>query len=257
MMGRTHALSGALAGMLLGPLVGVDSGAEVLSFAAVTAGYALVPDLDHPQASASRSLGAVTGAVSRLLRAVSAWLYARTKGPWDERGRGQHRHFTHTAAFALLLGAVCWVSTQHGGLLVTLAWIAFGLLLAHDRLGKLAVIAFAVGALAWVPAALDSGTAGIELHVAAEAMTDWLWIAVVLGCLAHDLGDALTESGCPILWPIPIAGETWYELRPPALLRFRTGTAVEDFVVSPALITGCVLATPGFWDLLAALTGQR
>ncbi|MER7015309.1 metal-dependent hydrolase [Saccharopolyspora sp. NPDC000359] len=252
MMGRTHALSGALVGLLTGPLVGLHTAVEVLPFAAVTAGYALVPDLDHPRATASRSLGVYTGTLSRLLRAVSAWLYARTKGPRAARGDGTHRHFTHTAVFAVLLGAVCWASTQLGGLVAVVAWIGFGLLLAVDRLGMIALVAFAAGALAWIPVVLN-GIVGTELAVVSDGLCDWLWIAVSLGCLVHDAGDALTESGCPILWPIPIAGETWYEIRPPAVVRFRTGRAAEQCVVFPALAAGCVLALPGAWTVLTHL----
>jgi hypothetical protein len=42
MMGRTHAATGVLAGLLLGPALGL---AEVGPFAATCAGYALLPDL--------------------------------------------------------------------------------------------------------------------------------------------------------------------------------------------------------------------
>lgn len=87
------------------------------------------------------------------------------------------------------------------------------------------------------------------MHVAAlEALADssgWLGLAVALGCFTHCLGDALTKSGCPFLFPIPIAGETWYELRPPRWLRFRTGGGFESYFVYPAVGIGCVLAIPG------------
>lgn len=80
---------------------------------------------------------------------------------------------------------------------------------------------------------------------------------MALGCAVHCLGDALTMRGCPLLWPIPILGETWYELRPPRLLRFRTGGPVEQLLVVPALTVTSILLIPGAWpiaqDLVAAL----
>src|SRR5262245_59154246 len=103
MMGRTHALTGVLAGLLVGRAAGLDTLPELAPFAVTTAGYALVPDLDHPSSSATRILGPITGLLSRALRGASAWVYARTKGPADEP-HGTHRHLTHTFVFALLLG---------------------------------------------------------------------------------------------------------------------------------------------------------
>jgi hypothetical protein len=58
---------------------------QAVVFGATTAGFALLPDLDHPRARASRLLGPLTGLISWLLRRVSAALYALTKGPRDEK----------------------------------------------------------------------------------------------------------------------------------------------------------------------------
>jgi hypothetical protein len=49
--------------------------------------------------------------------------------------------------------------------------------------------------------------------------------------------------------PIPIAGETWYEIRPPKLLRFRTGKKVENRLVFPIFVVLAVLLVPGVWQL--------
>ncbi|MGH4025512.1 MAG: metal-dependent hydrolase [Pseudonocardiaceae bacterium] len=76
---------------------------------------------------------------------------------------------------------------------------------------------------------------------------------MVLGCAVHCLGDALTVRGCPFLWPISILGETWYELRPPRLLRFRTGGAFEQFLVVPALTVISALLIPGVWPIAYGL----
>lgn len=49
----------------------------------------------------------------------------------------------------------------------------------------------------------------------------WLGLPIVLGALVHDIGDALTVSGCPILWPIPLGRKRWYPVGPPKVMRFR------------------------------------
>ena len=41
--------------------------------------------------------------------------------------------------------------------------------------------------------------------------------------LVHAVGDAITESGAPLLWPLPIRGRTWYPVGSPRAARFRTG----------------------------------
>lgn len=74
----------------------------------------------------------------------------------------------------------------------------------------------------------------------------WLGLPIVLGALMHDLGDALTVSGCPILWPIPIGRRHWYPIGPPKMMRFRAGSWVELKVLMPVFMVlggvGCVAA---------------
>ena len=61
-------------------------------------------------------------------------------------------------------------------------------------------------------------------------------LPIVLGAMVHNIGDALTISGCPILWPIPIAGKRWYPLGPPGFMRFRAGAWVENAILMPAFM---------------------
>lgn len=246
MMGRTHAATGLLAGLLVGPAVGLHEIPQIAPFAAATAGYALLPDLDHPTSTATTKLGPITRILSAVLRASSAWLYERTKGPRDEP-TGTHRHLTHTVVFAALLGVLCALSTALGGPWVVAGWLVFGALLAVDRLGPLVLVAFGAGTAAWLPA-INAGpnAIGPAALVALDQCAGWLGIAVALGCVVHCLGDAVTVSGCPFLWPfLRLRGETWYEIRPPRWLRFRTGTWFENWIVLPLVALGCLAAIPG------------
>ena len=74
----------------------------------------------------------------------------------------------------------------------------------------------------------------------------WLGLPVVLGALVHDIGDALTVSGCPVLWPIPVGRKRWYPIGPPKVMRFRAGSWVELKVLMPVFMllggVGCAAA---------------
>jgi len=242
MMGHSHALTGWCAGLVAAPMVGLHTLPEVLPFATASAGYALLPDLDHPHATASKFLGPVTGLLSKLLRLCSRGMYALTKGPRDENHTGQHRHLTHTVVFALLLGWAATGISELGGAWAVGGIVAFGLLLAADVLGDwlLLVVLAAAGFTAY------NG----DLDDALTPATGWVGVAVAVGCVMHCLGDAITKSGCPFLWPIPIAGETWYELRPPKWLRFRTGGPVEKRLIMPVCVVAGVLLLPGVWPAI-------
>lgn len=243
-MGRSHAASGWCAGLAVAPALGLPA-VPTIVFASVTAGAALIPDLDCGSATASRLLGPVTGVLSRVLRCMSRNLYAWTKGPRDENWSGEHRHATHTVLFAGLLGLLVWIGTAlPAGRWVTLGVLAFGILLAQAALGDWIAIVGGVGALAL---AVHGFTAALD------GTRPWLWIAVTLGCIVHCLGDALTLSGCPFLFPLPIAGETWFEVRTPAFMRFRTGGPAETGFVFPAFAVLGVLLLPGVWDTALSL----
>lgn len=256
MMGTSHALSGVFVGLLVGQAIGLDTVVEVLPFAVTTAGYALLPDLDHPSATVSRSLGWATGRLSWGMRKFSGWLYRHTKGPRDENCAGTHRHASHTLLGAALVGGAAAGATVAWGTWAVVVVLGFGLMLAVDRLGKPALIGFGVGAAGWLTTAATShAELGSILIAALGQSSGWLGIAVALGCFTHCLGDSLTLAGCPWAFPLPIAGETWYELRPPRWLRFRAGGSVEKFGVFPALVVATILALPGVWThTVAAIT---
>jgi membrane-bound metal-dependent hydrolase YbcI (DUF457 family) len=241
MMGRTHALTGWCAGLALAPVVGAGTVHQAVVFGATTAGFALLPDLDHPGASASRLLGPLTGLLSWILRRTSAALYALTKGPRDEKVTGQHRHMSHTVLFALGLGAATAAGTRAGGPWAVAGVVIFGLLLGAAALGDWLLPVAAGGVAWWI------FTAGPDHARELSEVSGWLGVAVAAGCFAHCLGDSMTVAGCPFLFPIPIAGETWYEIRPPRALRFRTGKKVENRLIFPVFAIAAVLLIPGVW----------
>jgi hypothetical protein len=92
--------------------------------------------------------------------------------------------------------------------------------------------------------------AALTLAYAAYQLTPgsvwWLGLAVGAGPAIHYLGDMLTDSACPLLWPLPL-GERgrrrrWYPVGPPKILRFNAGGRVERWLVQPALTVLLVAA---------------
>lgn len=232
MMGRSHAISGIPAGLASAYAIGIENLALAVPYTMVTIGFALVPDLDHPNAAATRMLGPVGIGTSNALRRLSARVYESTKGPHDENWNGKHRHLSHTLVFALVVGLVT------SGLCLLTPWAmvpvyALAVLLAADRIGDPMLLAGLAGAVIAAPSFLDSPT----------ALSWQIGVAAAVGCFAHCLGDALTVGGCPFLWlPGPLsrlttwAGESWYEIRLLGPLSFRTGSTTETWVAVPSLV---------------------
>lgn len=250
MLGVSHATSGAALGLVVAGLapqtVGMTPTAGgILTFAGVTAGAALLPDLDHPSSTATRRFSWASWLAAHAVRPLSALVFRLTRGPRDS-GRGTHRGLTHTLAGALLLGgAVAW-ATARWGTPVTVGVLFVCLALAIKGLDGLVPgppsLVIAAG-LTWAAeTTLPGGTAGTA---------GWLGLAVGLGMLVHSLGDAVTESGAPLLWPLPIRGRHWYPVGSPRPLRFRAGGRVEALLVAPAL-TAATLAL-AVWVVPGAL----
>ncbi|MGX7827548.1 metal-dependent hydrolase [Actinokineospora sp. 24-640] len=238
--GPTHAMSGlagwatvtALAG---GTALGSLSVKGWLVGAVLASGAALLPDLDHPESTVSRTFGQVSAAASKVLNGISKLVYRATRTNRDSKREGGHRGLTHTLVFALLAAVVTTaiVQTSRSWALPLLMFFFCGLAVRgimhkwcprNDALwitGTSLVLTYAC--LKWTDQTdADAAACGI---------------AVAIGCIAHYLGDAITEQGCPILWPVPIAWKTWYPIAPPKIMRMRTGGRVEMAVIGP-LITG-------------------
>ncbi|MGW5144221.1 metal-dependent hydrolase [Rhodococcus koreensis] len=237
-MGPTHAMSGAAVGLAVADLLPLDWGgptstAETLTFAAVCAGAALLPDLDTSQSTVSRSFGPVSSVVAKGVDAVSLGFYTITKGKRDGKRRGGHRTLTHTALFAAGIGAgVSALVVQFGKpVIIATLFVCLGLALrglagelAKEK-GWLAVSAVAavLSALTWQSYPTEAGSTG-------------LGVAVALGCATHCLGDAITKEGVPFLAPFLTLGkQRWWEFRLPSFLSIRAGGPFEKVVLGPAL----------------------
>ncbi|MBO3738681.1 metal-dependent hydrolase [Actinoplanes flavus] len=258
MMGRSHALSGAV-GWLAGCAALTAAGAApapaaVVFGTAIATGMALAPDVDHPKSTIAHSVGHLTrmlaGGVSRAAGALrTASCGHCSAGP----PRGGHRAVTHTALGAAVAGLVAAGVCVWAGRAAVLWIIGFSVWLAahtalstrtRARVGDLILpsrfrriaprFTAAVGALL-------VGAAGAVLAAAvipAGVAVWWVGLAVTWGWLAHSLGDALTFSAVPLWWPLRIRGCRWTPVGAPRWARFRTGSPAEAGVVWLMLALG-------------------
>lgn len=229
MMGRTHATAAVavalatlpatnhalahpwLAGHGFGPILGWS----LVPYLAAAAGGAMLPDLDHPQSTASRSLGPVTGLLSAGVTAVS----------------GGHRQGTHSVvgvgAFTVASAAI----GASGGIGLAL-WAAFLVAVGSAALnlrplGSLThplVVVLATVGLAWM---------GWTLPIPASTVT----LGVLIGAAAHVATDLPTREGCPLLWPV--SSHRF------AIGQLRTGGWVETLLITPLLgVVSLLLLAP-------------
>lgn len=203
MMGRSHAVSGALAWALA---TSVPSVAEPLGVASlpldlrlvglgVAAGWALAPDADHARATISRS-------------APGASLLTATAG----RISGGHRHGMHS----LLAIAVVWYVVP---LLVDLRFpVPLVGPVSPAALLTLPALAFAAKAVRAAPSwpVAWAGAAVVTVLVIALADGSWAWlrVAATLGYLVHVAGDALTTEGINWIWPLRLRSPRWVRRSP-------------------------------------------
>lgn len=249
--GPTHAMSGAAVGLALATALPVEWGGatgtpEILAYAGITAGAALLPDLDAPGSTVARAFGPVTGLLSRAVSTASVVIVNATRGRREPRIPGAHRTATHTLLFALAAGACAWgiggVAGVNGviGMLVFFAGLALRGLFpkwAKHR-GGLVVVLVAV-------------VLGVAAYQTVPALQTPLLpaSAVTAGVLTHLLGDSLTKTGVPLTSPlIPWRGRRWWDWTLPGVLTIRTSGPADH-----ALLTLCTVLSA--WQLLLVLVG--
>ncbi len=222
MMGRTHALSGAALWLAVVPFLGREdwlgtyalslSSHQVIAGGVVAAGAGLLPDIDHPNGRIANTLGPVTRTICR----------------WVSRASGGHRHATHSLLFALAMGVAMSLLADHlryGWWAALFVLVGFGLRgLGLDFKGH-----------EFWSGLKDCVTAGVAVYLMHGLDMSFVAYPVVLGCLAHLIGDCLTPRGCLLLWPV-----NW---RMEVVLVPRTDGRAERLVVVPVLAGVIVILT--------------
>lgn len=218
MLGRSHFVSGvvafeATAGALHYTPTQAIVGAIVVSSAA------LLPDIDHGEATISRTYGPVTRLISYLVATIS----------------GGHRKGTHCLFGIGLLGALVYFCLPYRHQAVGLAVLSTILIITLAAGVRIFKIPGRLDDFAPIPVVLlVVGMTNIDLSSVPEAL--------VIGCLTHVAGDCATNSGCPIFFPF----SNW---RLKAAL-FSTGGWFELKVVFPALVLSAAgLAAWRVWGM--------
>ena len=235
MLGRDHALSGAVVFAALAPTMHMPV-SYLAAGVVLCAGAGVLPDIDHPDSTIARSFGFLTEWFSWVVHKVS----------------GGHRHGTHSlvgiavftaaaygAGLLQLSGPASW-STKHAAQY----WHALPALLMLTLLYAAALRAVKLGGhhadLFGLAGAVATCLTGADLT--RLSVDGWhaplLAVAVGLGCAAHIAGDELTHGGCPVLWPF--SKHEFHLL--PRPLQITTAKIAETWVVFPLLVIGLAVA---------------
>ena len=232
MLGRDHALSGALVFAALGPSLHV-TGPHLVTAVAIAAGAGVLPDIDHPDSTISRCFGFLTEAF--------AWIVDRISGG--------HRHGTHSlvgiAVFTAGAVAAGWYQLSgrpigHTAFSWHMVPAALYLTLLYSAALRALHIGGHHGDLLGIGAAVI--TCYTRADLALVSLGHWhvplLALAIGLGTAAHIAGDELTHGGCPIFWPF--SGHEFHLV--PRPLQITTAKIGENWIIFPLLMGALVLA---------------
>lgn len=245
-MGPTHAMSGAAVGMAVAQILpehwgGVTTAEETFIYAGLAAGAALLPDLDSPSATVSRSFGPLTQTLSNATENTSQALVNITRGRKDRQCRNGHRTVTHTVWSALAAGAGATALISAFGKPAVIGLLFFflglgirGLLPEWSKKTDWLLVTGLSAALAY----------GVWTYVPEGAFGLVLGSAITVGCLTHMAGDLATKQGIPVFAPLlPWRGRRWWNMKLPNFLSIRANGPGDKFLL--AAFTVVVVAQIG------------
>jgi membrane-bound metal-dependent hydrolase YbcI (DUF457 family) len=233
MLGRDHALSGAVVFAVVAPSLHMPL-AVLPAGVVLGAGAGVLPDIDHPDSTIASSFGFLTELFAKFTNLIA----------------GGHRHGTHSLIGIAVFTAGAWASGSlqmhskggiafgHGSLSVyMIPALLYLTLLYSSALRALKVGGHHGDLIGFVSAAV---TCYLGTDVTPIAVGHWnipfLAVATALGCAAHIAGDELTHGGCPLLWPV-IKHE--FHLLPKPM-QITTAKMVENRIIFPALTVALI-----------------
>lgn len=233
-MGPTHAMSGAAVGLAVAQILpehwgGVTTAEETFIYAGLAAGAALLPDLDAPSATVSRSFGPLTQVISRITENTAQAFVNVTRGRKDKRCKNGHRTLTHTvwSALAAGVGATALIGALGKpaviGLLFFFLGLAIrGLLPEWSKKSDWLIVTGLSAALAY----------GVWNYVPESSFGLVLGSAITVGCLTHMAGDLATKQGIPVFAPLlQFKGKRWWNLKLPSFLSIRANGPADKFLL--------------------------
>lgn len=257
LMGPTHALSAVAFALLFtwlasdlmfGKILGTSDIAVFISAMMIIVGASLMPDLDATNSTSINVLGIVGTVLSKAMRGFSAIIQNIIKGPYD-KSSDPHRGFWHTLVSAFLVGALFSALTSINielfvikdtpitiatFIVMFLLYISIQLSLVslfkplyyYKKKSKIGKLGAAVGAI----------VISFILVYLLPSNINYYWVggAVTFGWIAHLLGDMMTVSGVPILFPLKFKGKRWWDFRLP--LGIKVGGFIEKAILIPIFI---------------------
>jgi membrane-bound metal-dependent hydrolase YbcI (DUF457 family) len=221
MMGRSHFVSGIVAFEVTAEQMHYTPTQAVIG-AIVVSSAALLPDIDHPQATVSRAVGPISRVVSLGIAKLA----------------GGHRRGTHCLIGIGLLAAIAQGCVVHRHSLLGMIVLSVILILTLAAGVRILRIPGLVDDLAPIPVVLV-GVCMTNIDLTTVP------VALMIGCLAHSIGDSLTNSGWMPFWPLS-------EVRIKFGL-FKTGGKFEKLVVFPVLVVAAI--GMAWWKVWATITG--
>lgn len=186
---------------------------DCLVLSSISAGLSLGPDIDHPNATATKVLG---NRVHQNMRRLSkytrntlstgrdkqsdAW---RAEQGWDP----EHRALTHTGIMAASVGTAVFLLslllTSFPTILALASTAVCSRLVPRIKVGR--------GRSPIVRYVLIIGVVVLALsNPVSPALAGF---AAGVGWLSHIIADGCTKDGVPLLWPLAINGKKWWHLR--------------------------------------------
>ena len=218
MLGRDHALTGAVGFMALAPVLHGElhqlptAPIPLGVGGVVAAAFALLPDIDEPGSTVSRKLGFLSRTVSRVTNRLAHG----------------HRQATHSILFAVAVFFLTRLASPHPLAAAVVVGCSF-LLVLRMLLPR---------ALRHLAGPLMVGFAGLSAWwIFHDGFAPWLPWAAGGGVLLHMVGDTITVEGVPWLWA-PFV-RPLQRLRLAVPLIGHTGSTRESVVGS--LLSLCVL----------------
>lgn len=166
----------------------------------ICAGAAMLPDIDHHNASIAHSLPPLTMLMARFFQKAS----------------GGHRHGTHSIVGVLFFGIMSWLASFL--VIKDVGWL--GDLNIGAGLMAIVLSAFAFKVLRFMPdsARRAPWAAGVLVGAVTTLVfpqgPTWLIACIVIGVIVHIAGDMLTKEGCNIFWPLKVKPPTFLKNTP-------------------------------------------
>lgn len=276
-MGKTHALLSVML-MCICMLIPFDIFKEtfwllkenILLFIVgiiVLVGGALLPDLDNSVSTAGSTLGPLGSICTIFMQSISSIIWTLLHGRSDMHPINQHRYFWHSTVSGIGMICLFWFGLPTGDMTIiqSIKDSEDILMFLQDNVSLLFFIiivfmAVLCGSNMILSKIIKFFNLPIIISYIAPTLVliyiftinftnlRLLGICIGFGYLFHIIEDFFADSGCPLVFPIPIRGQVWYRCHFP--ITCKTGGLVNT------IVDICVLAIDIVLIILICLEGK-